>query len=217
MQKEKQLNKQVQLNAELKRIEGEVRHNMKRRSMSIYITIGLAGVFIASFFVEIEPQVIVGLSIATLLFTLAQMLDSQVSFWNEDLQNQVDICNSIGNFNLTPENIFLTKAMFRYMDQPKRQKIMQILATVLYCISFVILFIVFVVPLNISERTGTSVTILSSALLFFSIWIVDKQQERKAQWNEVEMIALITKNVTVQADSQIIMEAQNGETENGNP
>lgn len=190
---------------------------MKRRSMSIYIAIGLVGLFIASFFVEIEPQVIVGMSIATLLFTIAQMLDSQVGFWNEDLQNQVDIYNSIGNLNLTPENIFLAKAMFRYMDQPKRQKIMHILASVLYCISFVVLFIVFVVPLNISGRTGTSVTILSSALLFFSIWVVDKQQERKAQWNEVEMIALITKNATVQADSEIIMEAQNGETENGNP
>lgn len=190
---------------------------MKRRSMSIYIAIGLVGLFIASFFIGIEPQVIVGLSIATLLFTIAQMLDSQVSFWSEDLQNQVDIYNNIGNFNLTPENLLLTKTMCRYMDQPKRQKFMQILATVLYCISFVILFVVFVVPLNISERIGKSVTILSSALLFLSIWIVDKQQERKAQWNEVEMIALITKNATVQADSEIIMEAQNGETENGNP
>ena len=55
--------------------------------MSIYIAIGLIGLFIASFLVEIEAQVVVGLSIATLLFTIAQMLDAQVCFWNEDLQN----------------------------------------------------------------------------------------------------------------------------------
>ena len=60
---------------------------MKNRSMSIYIAIGLIGLFIASFLVEIEAQVVVGLSIATLLFTIAQMLDAQVCFWNEDLQN----------------------------------------------------------------------------------------------------------------------------------
>lgn len=190
---------------------------MKRRSISIYIAIGLMGLFIASLFIKIEPQVIVGLSIVTLLFTIAQMLDSQVNFWNEDLQNIVNIYNNIGNFNISPENLLLTKAMFRYMDQPKRLKFMRILAAVLYCISFVILFVVFVVPLNISERIGTSVTILSAALLFLSIWIVDKQQERKAQWNEVEMIALITKNAAVQAEPEIVMEVRNGENENGNP
>lgn len=90
------------------------------------------------------------------------------------------------------------------------------LATVLYCVSFVILFIAFVVPLNISEKVGISITILSSTLLFFSIWITDKQQERKSQWDEVQMIALITKNTIVQTEQSVDMEEQNGQAENGN-
>lgn len=191
---------------------------MKNRSMSIYIAIGLIGLFVASFFIEIEAQIIVGLSIATLLFTIAQMLDARVNFWNEDLQNQVDIYNNVGNYNLSPENVLLAKTMFRYMDQPKKQKFMKKLATVLYCVSFVILFIAFVVPLNISENVGTSITILSSALLFFSIWITDKQQERKSQWDEVQMIAMITKNTIEPTTQSVGMEEQeNGQTENGNP
>lgn len=190
---------------------------MKNRSMSIYIAIGLIGLFIASFLVEIEAQVVVGLSIATLLFTIAQMLDAQVCFWNEDLQNQVDIYNNVGNYNLSPENVLLAKTMFRYMDQPKKQKFMKILATVLYCVSFLILFIAFVVPLHISEKVGTSITILSSSLLFFSIWITDKQQERKSQWDEVQMIGMITKNTIVQTAQSVDMEKQNGQAKNGNP
>lgn len=189
---------------------------MEKRSMSIYIAIGLIGLFIVSFFVKIEPQIIVGLSIVTLLFTIAQMLDSQVRAWNEELQNQVDVHNNVENLNLTYEDIFLTKMAFRYISQPKRQKFMRALATALYCISFVVLFIAFIVPLNISEKIGTSVTILSSALLFVSIWIVDRQQERKAQWNEVQLIAMIIKKVDIHKEAEIDMEGQNGQNENGN-
>ena len=136
---------------------------MKKRSMAIYIASGLIGLFIVSLFVEIQTQVIAGLSIATLIFTIAQMLDSWTNFWSEDLLNQVDAYNNVGIFNLSPENILLTKVILRYMNQSKRQKIMHILATVLYCISFAILFTSFVVKINISEKVGASVTILSSA------------------------------------------------------
>ena len=94
---------------------------------------------------------------------------------------------------------------------------MKILATVLYCVSFLILFIAFVVPLHISEKVGTSITILSSSLLFFSIWIADKQQERKSQWDEVQMIGMITKNTIVQTAQSVDMEKQNGQAKNGNP
>lgn len=190
---------------------------MKSRSMSIYIAIGLVGLFIVSFFVKIRPQVVIGLSIATLLFTIAQMLDARVNFCNEDLQNQFEIYNNVGDYNLSPENILLVKAMFRYMDQPKEQKIMVMIATLLYCVSFVILFVVFVIPLNISDKIGTSVTILSSALLFFSIWITDKQQERKSQWDEVRMIGMITKNATPKSEAPADMEEENGQAKNGNP
>lgn len=178
---------------------------MKNCSMSIYIAIGLAVLFVASLFIEIKAQVTTGLSVAILLFTVAQMLDSQVSFWNEDLQNQVDVYNNVGVFNLSPENIMFAKAMFRYMDQPKKQRIMHVSATVLYGTSFAVLFLSFVLPLDISEQIGTSVTILSSALLFLSICIVDKQHERKAKWNELQMLAMITNSNKTEID----IEAQN--------
>lgn len=190
---------------------------MKSRSMPIYIAIGLLGLFISSFFVDIAPQVIVGLSVATLLFTIAQLLDSQISFWNEDLQNQVDVFNNIGNFNLSPQNLLFVKIASKYQNPPQKQKIMQRIATVLYSVAFMVLFLSFVVKTNISEEVGTSVTVLSSSLLFFSIWVVDKQQERKAQWNEIQVAAMLIKDTNTKAEIQTDMEAHDGQAENGNP
>ena len=183
---------------------------MKSRSMPIYIAIGLLGMFIGSFFVDIAPQVIVGLSVATLLFTIAQLLDSQISFWNEDLQNQVDVFNNIGNFNLSPQNLLFVKIASKYQNPPKKQKIMQRIATALYSIAFMVLFLSFVVKINISEEVGTSVTVLSSSFLFFSIWVVDKQQERKAQWNEIQVAAMLIKDTNTKAEIQTDMEAHDG-------
>lgn len=190
---------------------------MKSRSMPIYIAIGLLGLFVSSFFVDIEPQVIVGLSVATLLFTIAQLLDSQISFWNEDLQNQVDVVNNIGNFNLSPQNLLFIKIASKYQNPPQKQKIVQRIAAVLYSVAFMVLFLSFVVKTNISEEVGTSVTVLSSSLLFFSIWVVDKQQERKAQWNEVQVAAMLIKGTNAKAEIQTDMEAHDEQTENGNP
>ncbi len=78
-----------------------------------------------------------------------------------------------------------------------------------------VLFVAFAIPIKIPSQLNTAVSILSTALLFLSIWFVDKQQQRKEQWNEVLMLSLICKNANqnpVQVEEQ-----QNGQAENGNP
>lgn len=133
------------------------------------------------------------------------MLDSRVSFWNEDLQDQVGAYNNIGAFNLSTKNLLFIKIFSKYQDPPKKQKIMRWLATVFYSVAFIILFLEFVAPININEKVGTSITILSSSLLFLSIWLVDKQQERKAQWDEVQMAAMLLNDMNEQiwADTEL--------------
>lgn len=184
----------------MKELKQGVKYNMKSRNMSIYIALGLIGLFIVSWFVDIEPQIIVGLSMATLFFTMAQMLDSQVNFWNDDFQNQIDVYNNIGEFNLDSKNLLFIKIFSKYQNPPKKQKIMRQLATILYSVAFIILFLAFVVPININRKVGTSISILSTSLLFFSIWLVDKQQERKAQWDEVQMAAMLIKDMNHQSE-----------------
>ena len=147
-----------------------------------------------------------------------QGLDSQISFWNEDLQNQMDVYNNIGNFNLSSQDLLLFKIVSKYQNPPKKQKIMRQIAAVLYGVAFIVLFLSFVIPISISEKVGTSVTVLSSSLLFFSIWVVDKQQDRKAQWNEVQVAAMLIKNnSSTQTVIKADVEVQNGQAENGDP
>lgn len=177
---------------------------MKKRNVAINISVGLVVLSFAALYVEIEPKTIVGLSMATLLFTIAQMLDSQVSFWNDDLQNQVDVYNNIGNFNLSPQNLLVFKILSKYQNPPKKQKIMHWIASTLYSVAFIILLLGFAAPISISEKVGTNVTILSSSLIFLSIWLVDKQQERKEQWNEVQIAAILLKDADVQSEFEMI-------------
>ena len=55
-------------------------------------------------------------------------------------------------------------------------------------IAFVILFIGFVVPVQFPEDIGNIATILSTAMLFLGIFMLDKQQYRKTQWEELIML-----------------------------
>lgn len=77
------------------------------------------------------------------------------------------------------------------------------LASILYSVAFIILLLAVVAPINISENVGTSATILSSSLIFFSIWLVDKQQERKEQWNEVQIAAMLLKETDVKSETEV--------------
>ena len=86
---------------------------------------------------------------------------------------------------------------------------------VINCVAFIVLFVGFAIPIQIPSQLSAAVSILSTALLFLSIWFVDKQQQRKEQWNEVLMLSLIGKNAN-QNPIQV-EEAENGQTENGNP
>lgn len=58
----------------------------------------------------------------------------------------------------------------------------------------------------INCNQGSIVTILSSSLIFLSIWLVDKQQERKEQWNEVQIAAMLLKETDEQSEAEIDME-----------
>lgn len=115
----------------------------------------------------------------------------------------MDVYNNIGNFNLSPQNLLFFKILSKYQNPPKKQKIMHWLASILYSVAFIILLLSFVAPINISEKVETSVTILSSSLIFLSIWLIDKQQVRKEQWNEVQIAAILLKDTDVQSEVEI--------------
>lgn len=135
------------------------------------------------------------LSIATLLFTITQTIESKANYMYEDMQNAVDIANKIGNFNFNDEMMVFFKTWMKYDTSNVEKKWMERVVITINCVAFMVLFAGFAIPMQISDQLSTAVSILSTALLFFSIWFVDKQQQRKEQWNEILMLFLISKNV----------------------
>lgn len=168
---------------------------MKNISMPFYIAVGLSGVAIISFFVQINTKIVAGISLATLFFTIAQVIDSQINFWNEDMQKEYEVFANLCNIDCRAENTVLASFFIKHMEPPKKQKVFKVLSPVFYCVAFFVLFTGLVFPFNIDSKIESGITILSTALLFFSIWIVDKQHKKIEEWDEVMMAAMMNKAV----------------------
>lgn len=188
---------------------------MRKNNIALYIAIGLAGLSIISFWFSINQQIAASLSIATLLFTIAQTIESKANYMDEDMQSAVDVANRVGNFNFDDEMMMLFKTWMKYDTSNVKKKWMERVILVINCAAFIVLFAGFAIPIQIPSQLSTAVSILSTALLFLSIWFVDKQQLRKEQWNEVLMLSLIGKNAN-QNPIQV-EESENGQTTHGNP
>ncbi|MCI9253366.1 MAG: hypothetical protein HFI58_00800 [Lachnospiraceae bacterium] len=188
---------------------------MRKNNLALYIAIGLTGLAIISLGACINQQITASLSIATLLFTIAQTIESKGNYMDEDMQNAVDVANKVGNFNYNDEMMMFFKTWMKYDTSNTKKKWIERAVIVINCVAFIVLFVGFAIPMSIPDQVSMAVSILSTALLFLSIWFVDKQQQRKEQWNEVLMLSLIGKNAN-QNPIQV-EEAENGQTENGNP
>lgn len=166
---------------------------MRKNNIALYIAIGLAGLSISSLWFCLDQQVTASLSIATLLFTIAQTIESEANYMDEDTQNAVDVANRVGNFNFNEEMMMFFKTLMKYDTSNIKKKLMERVATITNCVAFIVLFVGFTIPIQIPYQISTAVSILSTALLFLSIWLFNKQQQRKEQWNEVLMLSLISK------------------------
>lgn len=188
---------------------------MRKNNIALYIAIGLTGLSIISLLVCINQQITASLSIATLLFTIAQTIESKANYMDEDMQNAMDIANKVGNFNFNDEMMVFFKTWMKYDTSNGKKKWMERAVTAINCVAFMVLFVGFAIPIKIPDQLSTAVSILSAALLFLSIWFVNKQQQRKEQWNEVLMLSLIGKNTN--QNTIPVEESEDGQAENGNP
>ena len=164
---------------------------MKAKDMALYIAIGLGGLAIISIFVPINQGVLVGLSLSALLFAIAQTLDSQLAYLDEDTQAAIEVANKAGMLNISEKNMLLFKAYLKYDTSDRKKECLRKAVTALNSVAFVILFVGFVVPLNIGAGISSAITVTSTGLLFLSLWLVEKQRRRKEQWNEVLMLSLM--------------------------
>ena len=107
-------------------------------------------------------------------------------------KQQLDTFNSIGSLNLNQSQIMMLKRYAPWFFSTKNEKRVHQAATIFECIAFAILFVGLTVPIPIlyNEKISDIATVLSFGFLFLSMWQVEKNAERKAQWEDIQLMAI---------------------------
>ena len=108
---------------------------MKKNNIALYIAIGLTGLSIISLLVCINQQITASLSIATLLITIAQTIESNANYMDEDMQNAMDIANKVGNFNFNDEVMIFFKTWMKYDTSNIKKKWMERVVIPINCVA----------------------------------------------------------------------------------
>lgn len=178
---------------------------MKRNDIALYVCIGLIALAAASFLFNIKSSIIASISIATLVFTFAQTIEAFISYREENLRRSLEVNNKTKVISLTETQMMLMDVFIKYMNPDKKQRTAKVIATVLYIIAFVILFLGFVVPVTIDERICSAVTILSAAMIFFSMWLAELNIRKAEQWNEILKLNLMQPDIEAEQNSDVQM------------
>lgn len=167
---------------------------MKKNNIELCLAVGLFALAVVLIFFEIGNQALIAISISSLVYTLAQTLRNNVELKNEDHKSQLDTFNSIGTFNLNQSQLVMLKRYAPWFFSTKKEKRAHKIATILECVAFAILFVGVTVPIPVlyNDKIGDISTVASFGLLFLSMWQVEKNAERKAQWEDIQLMAMLS-------------------------
>lgn len=164
---------------------------MKRNDTALYIFVGLVSLGIASIYIEIESSIIVSISIAMLLFSVGQLIESIISYNEENMKNALEVNNKTRVTNLTDQEMLIMKSLIQNFNSDKKKQVLRLITIIVNSIAFVVFFLGFVIPINIDPSINAAVTIFSAAAIFLSMWMTERSIRRTEQWEEVLKIMLL--------------------------
>lgn len=164
---------------------------MKRNDTALYIFVGLVSLGIASIYIEIESSIIVSISIAMLLFSIGQLIESIISYNEENMKNALEVNNKTRVTNLTDQEMLIMKSLIQNFNSDKKKQVLRLITIIVNSIAFVVFFLGFVIPINIDPSISAAVTIFSAAAIFLSMWMTERSIRRTEQWEEVLKIMLL--------------------------
>lgn len=169
---------------------------MKPKNVALCLFVSFCVLAICAALFDLPKRVLVAISVSSLIYTFAQTLKSDLELRVEETKTQVDAFNIVGDMNLTPAWIMFMKRYARWLNPSKLSKAIDKIIVVLECVSFVVLLVGFVVPIPFLESGKISdvASVLSFALLFLSVWQVEKYAERKSQWEDIQLFSMALKD-----------------------
>lgn len=160
------------------------------------IILGLACAFlvlaVASLFITISVQVITTLSICSLLFSIAQVIQSYIDEKGTEEKAKFDALVELNNIEIDDDWKLMFKNHLPWLKTDKKEKTLRIISCVIECASVVVLVCGLVVPLSVfeNEKIGTACTIGSFSAIFLSIWLTGIIRSNTKQWNELQMFGI---------------------------
>jgi len=168
---------------------------MRRNDTALYIFVGLIILGICSLAFEIKTSVIAGISTATLVFSIAQVIEVSINNSEEDMKKAFEVYSKIDKTQFTEEQIMFGKVYLNYFDNDKKKSHYKFIARCMYCIAFALLFLGFVYPVVIPDNIIAAVTIFSASIIFFSMWMTEKNMRKTEQWDEVMKLSLMQNGI----------------------
>ena len=167
---------------------------MKKNSVTLCLATGFFALAVVQLFFKISEQVLIAFSLSSFFYTLAQSFKNCVDLRNEEIKSQVDTFNSIGGFNMNPSQLLLMKRYAPGIFGSKKEKRANTVAIVFECIAFAVLLVGLTIPLPLSqyEKISDIAAVLSFGFLFLSMWQAEKYSERKSQWEDIQLMAMVS-------------------------
>lgn len=160
------------------------------------IILGLACAFLVlsviSLFVSIPVQVITTLSICSLLFSIAQAIQSYIDEKGTADKAMFDAAVELGNVEIPDEWKLMFKNHLSWFKPDNKEKTLVIISRIIESASIVVLICGLVIPLRVfeNEKIGTACTIGSFSAIFLSIWMTGIIRSNAKQWNELQMFGI---------------------------
>ena len=168
---------------------------MKKSNIALGMSIGFVFLAIISCFVDIPVQVIATLSLCSLLFTVAQTIQSFITEYDEEQRHKFDLFKTMGTFQLDEKWEMIYKKYWPIWTDGKKQKCIRLASNIVEILAFIVLLLGLIVPIKWFEYewVGNLCTFLSFSFLFFSVWLVGVVRNRTEMWTELRMINLMLK------------------------
>lgn len=192
---------------------------MNKNNIVLGLACGFFALAVLSLFMDISVQIISTLSICSLLFSVAQALQSFLNEREKENKALFEAIDQAGNMNIPKENMLFIQKYFSDFITDKKTKAFKIITDGLECLSIIILICGLVIPMPFlqNERTGTFCTIGSFSAIFVSIWLVAKVHIRLQKWNDVQLFSLMINQNRENDNTVIPEEKDNGQIENAQP
>lgn len=169
---------------------------MKKSNIALGMSIGFGILAVVSCFVNISIQVITTLSLCSLLFTIAQTIQSFITEYDEEQRHKFDLFKTMGNFQVDDKWDLVYKKYWSIWTDDKKQKRIRHASNIVEVSAFVVLLIGLIVPIKWFEYewVGNLCTFLSFGFLFFSVWLVGFVRNRTELWTELRMLNMLLKD-----------------------